>query len=107
MWYTIITVKDKRSPKKGIDVMYTLYDIYEGEYEKIGEVSDDNAYNKAYDIFVERLCDTDGECALIYRPNTPNDVNISVEADLRVALDDAIDDFDNEDVYNKYVKIEE
>ena len=75
--------------------MYTIYDVYEGEFEKIGEVSADNSYDQAYDIFVGRLCDTDGECALTYRPNTPDDINTGVEFDLGIALENARENFDS------------
>ena len=73
--------------------MYTIYDVYEGEYEKIGEVTEDNSYEQAYAIFIGRLGETDGECALTYRPNTPDDIDTGIEFDLSIALENAKENF--------------
>lgn len=76
--------------------MYNIYDVYEGEYEKIGEVTEDNSYEQAYAIFINRMCETDGECALTYRPNTPDDINTGVEFDIDIALENAEENFNSD-----------
>jgi hypothetical protein len=74
-------------------MLYGIYDIYDGEYEWLGTVTDVNTYEQAYDIFMRRFEDTDGECCLTYRPESPEDVNTAMEFDIGAALEQAEEDY--------------
>lgn len=70
-------------------VSYDIFDTYEGN-EFIGAIVD---YDEAYDIFYNWLCTTDGECCFMYQPSEGSNSSLTLEAQIRGALDAAWSDF--------------
>lgn len=68
--------------------MYRLYDVYDGE-DFLGIAAD---YADAYNIFYQRIEDTDGECDFDFEPSN-GEVDDELQTKILEAMDTAMSDY--------------